>query len=238
MENTFLGALVWTQLGTLLFGLLSGYLVSRRVLRGVQTIAEVAGRIGTGEIGRRIPRVAGGVEIAQIGAAINLMLDRIGALSGSLRQVSDDIAHDLRTPLSRLRQHLERAVLHEFGSAETLRAAIDRALIETDQIIATFNALLRIAQIESHERRGGFVAVDLSGLAARLAEVFGPDAEVEERRVDADITPGLHVWGDADMLGQALANLLGNALRHTPLGTRVGLCRPSRGAGCQPDRER
>ncbi len=230
LESTFLSAFVWTEIGTLLFGLLSGYFVSRRVLRGVQTIADVAGRIGTGEIERRIPRLAGGAEIARIGVAINLMLDRIGALTGSLRQVTDDIAHDLRTPLTRLRQHLEGAALHA-GSAEELRGAVERALGETDEIIATFNALLRIAQIESGDRRGGFELVDLSTLTLRLAEAFGPDAEEAEHKLHTDITPGLRVRGDRDLLGQMLANLLGNALRHTPPGTRIGVALRAEGAG-------
>jgi len=222
LENAFLGALVWTELGTLLFGLASGYLVSRRVLRGVQVIAEEAGRIGPGELSRRIPRLGGGGEIAQIGAAINLMLDRIGALTGSLRQVTNDIAHDLRTPLSRLRQKLERASLHA-ASEDELRAAIDRALTETDAVIGTFNALLRVAQVEARDRREGFAVVDLSELVIRLADAYGPSAEDAGDHMAVDVAPGVHVIGDQDLLGQMVANLIENALRHTPPGSRITL---------------
>ena len=222
LRNIFLGALLWTELGIILFGLASGYFVSRRVLRGVQTIADEAALIGEGEIDRRIPRLSGGDEIARIGAAVNLMLDRIGALTGNLRQVTDDIAHDLRTPLSRLRQKLERASLHD-GSAADLRATMEQALAETDAIIATFNALLRIAQIEGQDRRAGFSDVDLSGLVSRLAEIYGPSAEDAGHHMRAEISPGLHVRGDADMLGQMVANLIENGMRHTPPGTRLSV---------------
>ena len=120
VREMFLGTLFWAELGTVLLGLLTGTLASRRALRGVQLIAEEADRIGAGELTRRIPEIPGGGEIARIGVAVNLMLDRIGTLTDSLRQVTDDIAHDLRTPLSRLRQQLERGCL-EGVSAEQLR---------------------------------------------------------------------------------------------------------------------
>ncbi len=218
LEDTFVGVLIWTELGVVLFGLVSGYVVSRRVLRGVETIAGAAARIGAGGLDQRIPKVGGGIEIAAIRAAVNLMLDRIGTLTNSLRQVTDDIAHDLRTPLSRLRQDLERAA----GSARSLeqvREAVDRALAECDAIIATFNALLRIAQVEANGSRTGFVEMDLSGLLLRLADVYGPSAEEDGRSLRAEIAPGIAVLGDADMLGQMTANLLENAMRHTPPGT-------------------
>lgn len=220
LEDTFVGALVWTECGVLLFGLLSGYIVSRRVLRGVATIAGAAGRIGAGDLERRIPPVGGGIEIAAIRTAVNQMLDRIGALTKSLRQVTDDIAHDLRTPLSRLRQNLERAALSA-GSLEQVQGAVDRALAECDSIIGTFNALLRIAQIEGNDPRDGFEAVDLSGLLLRLADVYGPSAEEDARSLRLDVAPGIRVLGDAEMLGQMAANLLENALRHTPAGATL-----------------
>ncbi len=219
LEDTFLGTLVWTEIGVVLFGLLSGYVVSRRVLRGVAIVAEAAERIGAGDLEGRIPPVGGG-EIAAIRTAVNLMLDRIGVLTDSLRQVTDDIAHDLRTPLSRLRQNLDRALLSS-RSPRALEAAIERALGECDAVIATFNALLRIAQIEGNDRRAGFREVDLSGLLLRLADVYGPSAEEDGRSLTVEIAPGLRVRGDADMLGQMAANLLENALRHTPPGARL-----------------
>ncbi|HUZ62609.1 MAG TPA: HAMP domain-containing sensor histidine kinase [Acetobacteraceae bacterium] len=222
LENVFITGLLWTELGVLLFGLASGYLVSRRMLRGVQTIADEVGHIGAGALSRRIPPIGGSDEIGRIGAAVNLMLDRIGVLTDSLRQVTNDIAHDLRTPLARLRQNLERATL-QARSAEDLRAAAERALQETDAIIATFNALLRIAQVEGQERRSGFATLDLSELVLRLADAYGPSAEDAGHRMDVAVAPGVRVFGDADLLGQMLANLIENALRHTPAGSRIAL---------------
>jgi len=226
LEDIVLSGLLWSELGTLLFGLLSGYLVSRRVLRGVATVADAAGRIGAGDLAHRIPPVGGGPEIAVIGGAVNLMLDRIGTLTDNLRQVTDDIAHDLRTPLSRLRQDLERAA-RSARTVEDFQAAVGQALDETDAIIATFNALLRIAQVEAQveaqDRRDGFAEVDLSGLLLRLAEIYDPSAADAERRFRAVVEPGVRVMGDADLLGQMIANLIENALRHTQAGTALDI---------------
>lgn len=232
LQEAFLSGLLWTELGILVFGLLSGYLVSRRVLAGVQVIADAAEQIGAGKLGRRIPAIGGGSEIAVIGTAINTMLDRIGALTDSLREVTNDIAHDLRTPLGRLRQTLEQATLSA-ASEPALRAAAERALAETDNIVATFNALLRIAQIEAQERRSLFAPVELSALLERLADAYGPAAEEGRRRLHLAIAPGVRVFGDADMLGQLVANLIENALRHTPAGAFLQLAVERTAAGAR-----
>lgn len=218
LREFFVNGLGWTELVTVVLGLVSGYLASRRVLGGVQTIADTADRIGAGDLSRRIPYAGHGDEIARIGTALNLMLDRIGMLTDSLRQVTDDIAHDLRTPLSRLRQTLERTTRTD-QSATELRDAIDNALDEVDAIIATFNAMLRIGQIEGQHRRGGFTHVDLSSLVSRLVDAYGPSAEDGGHSLKAEIAPGMRTFGDADSLGQMIANLIENALRHTPSGT-------------------
>jgi signal transduction histidine kinase len=220
LKEMFVSGFLWAEVGILLLGVATGYLASRRVVHGVRIIAEAADRIGAGELNRRIPEIKRGGEIARIGSAVNLMLDRIGALTDSLRQVTDDIAHDLRTPLFRLRQDLEHASL-KAGSVEQLRTAVDRALAETDAIIATFNALLRIAQIEGQAQRSGFAEVDLSELLLRLVDVYAPSAEEAGKQIHAAISPHIHVLGDRDLLGQMIANLIENALRHTPRGSNI-----------------
>ncbi len=222
LEEIFLSGLVWTEIGIFVLGLGLGTLAGRRVLRGVALISDEAGRIGAGELGRRIPAIPGGGEIARIGQAVNLMLDRIGTLADRLRQVTDDVAHDLRTPLGRLRQGLERSA-RQADDAAALRAGIERALVETDAIIATFNALLRIAQIEAQERRAGFASVDPAALLLRLADAYGPSAEDTGHALTVEAPPGLCIAGDADLLGQMIANLIENALRHTPPGSRIRL---------------
>jgi signal transduction histidine kinase len=222
LEDTVRAGLLWSELGTLLFGFMSGYFVSRRVLGGVVTVAEAAGRIGAGDLAHRIPSVGGGPEIAAIRTAVNLMLDRIEKLTDSLRQVTDDIAHDLRTPLGRLRQDLDRST-SSARTTEDFQLAVDRALAETDAIIGTFNALLRIAQVEAQDRRNGFAEVDLSGLLLRLADVYGPTAEDTGHAMPFAVEPGIHVSGDADLLGQMTANLIENALCHTPPGSTIAV---------------
>ena len=187
LEEIFLSGLIWTEIGIFGLGLGLGTLAGTRVLRGVALISEEVGRIGAGELDRRIPAIPGGGEIARIGQAVNLMLDRIGTLTDRLRQVTDDVAHDLRTPLGRLRQGLERSAM-QAGDAAALRTGIEHALAETDAIIGTFNALLRIAQIEAQERRSGFVSVDPGALLLRLADAYGPSAEELGTRADVDMT--------------------------------------------------
>ncbi len=230
LEQIFLAGLVWTEIGIFVLGLGLGTLAGRRALRGVALISEEAGRIGAGELGRRIPAIPGGGEIARIGQAVNLMLDRIGTLTDRLRQVTDDVAHDLRTPLGRLRQGLERSAMQAADTA-ALRAGIEHALAETDAIIATFNALLRIAQIEAQERRAGFVPVDPGALLLRLADAYGPSAEDSEHALTVAAPPGLRISGDADLLGQMIANLIENALRHTPPGSHIRLSAGREGDG-------
>ncbi len=222
LEEIFLSGLVWTEVGIFVLGIGLGTLAGRRVLRGVALISEEAGRIGAGELSRRIPPIPGGGEIARIGQAVNLMLDRIGTLTDRLRQVTDDVAHDLRTPLGRLRQGLERSAMQP-GDTAALRAGIEHALAETDAIIATFNALLRIAQIEAQERRAGFTSVDPGALLRRLADAYGPSAEDKGHALTVQARPGLRIAGDTDLLGQMIANLIENALRHTPPGSRIRL---------------
>jgi len=222
LEDTVFSGLLWSEFGTLLFGFASGYLVSRHALRGVAIVADAAELIGAGDLAHRIPDVGRGTEIETITETVNIMLDRIGTLTDSLRQVTDDIAHDLRTPLGRLRQTLEMTT-RTAQTVESSQAAVDRALDETDAIIATFNALLRIAQVEAEDRRDRFSEVDLTSVVQRLAEVYGASVEEAGGRFRATIMPGVRVFGDVDLLGQMIANLIENALRHTPAGTAINL---------------
>jgi signal transduction histidine kinase len=148
------------------------------------------------------------------------MLDRISELMESVRQVSNDIAHDLRTPLSHLRHRLEvaRAV---YGHPEELRAAIGKAIEETDVILSTFSALLRIAQIEAGTRRAAFAELDLSALVTEVADAFAPSIQDEGKFIETNIDPKISMVGDRELLTQMLANVLENAIRHTSYGTRI-----------------
>jgi signal transduction histidine kinase len=161
------------------------------------------------------------------------MLDRIQMLMDGLRQVSNDIAHDLRTPLTRLRQRLELARAKATTVAD-YQAAVDQALAETDEILDTFGALLRIAQIEAGTRRSAFTEVDLSGVLQTIVETYAAVAEDHQHGLASRIAEGVTVQGDRQLLTQMIANLVENALRHTPTGTRIEieLAEPSSAPVC------
>jgi signal transduction histidine kinase len=156
------------------------------------------------------------------------MLDRIGVLMDGVRQVSNAIAHDLRTPIARTRARLEEALRDAQGEAE-LRTAMERGIAELDGIIAVFKAILRIAEIEAGARRSAFAPFDLSQLLADAAELYEAVAEEKGVWLDAAPTAGLVMVGDRDLVLQAVANLLDNAIKFTPPGGRVQLAASRRG---------
>ena len=222
MEETFLGIL-GSALGiVLVLGIGGGLLLSAAFLRRVDMITRTADAIIEGDLSRRIERTGSGDDFDHLSATLNAMLDRIAGLMENLRQVSNDIAHDLRTPLSHLRQDLEAARL-KAPSAEGYIATIDRAITQTDEILSTFGALLRIAEIEAGASRSAFTVVDISEVFTRIRDVYAAVVEDEGRILHDAIEPGLTVRGDRELLTQMLANLVENAIRHTPRGTRIHL---------------
>jgi signal transduction histidine kinase len=150
------------------------------------------------------------------------MLDRIAGLMENLRQVSNDIAHDLRTPLSRLRQDLEEAQKRDLTAAD-LKRVIESAVTEADVLLETFSALLRIAQIEAGARRSAFRPVDLSEVMRTVADAYAPAIEESGRALRTEIADGVQVDGDRGLLSQLFVNLVENALHHTPAGTAITL---------------
>jgi len=212
----------WAGAVTVGLALLGGLLMSGVFLRRVEAVNRAAAGIVAGDLANRIPERGGEDEFDRLARNLNRMLDRIAGLMDGLRQVSSDVAHDLRTPLSRLRQGLERA-RQKARSVEDYEAAVDRAIAETDAILATFGALLRIAQLEAGTMRSGFVRVDLSDVFTRILEAYAAVAEDEGKTLSAKIAPGLAIPGDRELLTQMVANLVENAIRHTPTGTRIEL---------------
>jgi signal transduction histidine kinase len=150
------------------------------------------------------------------------MLDRISELMDSLRQVSADIAHDLKTPLTRLRRGLEAAQTR-VQSTDEYSANIESAIVHVDEILATFSALLRIAQIEAGTRRIGFRDVDLSAIFVTVAQAFTPAAEDSGKCLRCDISPNIRFWGDFELLTQMMANIIENAVTHTPKGVHISV---------------
>ena len=222
LNDLLQGAFLWAGAAAVLLALLGGALAARSYVARMQTVAASAARIVAGDLGARVPRSGRGDEFDLLAEALNAMLARIQSLMEGMRQVSNDIAHDLRTPLAHLRQRLEAAA-READSVDAFRGAIERALADVDGVLATFAALLRIAQIESRQRRAGFATVDLSALLNTLTEDYRPVLEELGRRFDVAIAPGLRTHGDRALLTQLLVNLIENALRHTPAGTPIAL---------------
>ena len=200
-----------------------GWLMSANVLRRVRVFINLATRaIMRGDLARRITAAGGGGEFDELVGHINAMLDRIEKLIDDMRQVTNDIAHDLRTPLTRLRQGLELARLSA-RSPDEYGLAIDKAIADANGILETFTAMLRIAQIESGSAKAGFGEVDLSTLLDGIVETYGPVAEDCRHRLTGRVASGVKVVGDGRLLTQLFANLVENALRHTPEGTAVEL---------------
>ena len=203
--------LALATVGVVVIGLVGGYGLARGMGQRIAAITDAAEAIIDGDLSRRVPAIRSGDDLGRLTATFNRMLDRIAALMESLRQVSSDIAHDLRTPLTRLRGRLE-ANLGRSGAEQT--AATEGALADLDAILATFAALLRIAQIEGGARRAGFQAVDLAAIARTVVDAFAPSAEDEGKRLELEGLDSLAIEGDRELVTQMLVNLVENGLRH------------------------
>ena len=229
MARLLTDALLWSAGLALLLGT-AGALAVRSLFR--MTLADVsatAGAISAGDLTRRV-RVSGrGDEFDRLAETINDMLDRIGRLMDGVRQVSNAIAHDLRTPIARARARLEDAGVHA-ASETDLRAAIERAEADLDGVIAIFQALLRIAEIEAGARRSAFAPLDIAPLLLDLADLYGAAAEERGQHLQPVIPPHVPAYGDRDMIQQAVANLLDNALKFSPEGSTIRV-----GAGTDPN---
>jgi len=221
-EDEIVDVAAWSLGGVLLIVVIGGRAISVSLLKRLNLITETSREIMRGNFARRIALRGSGDEFDHLSAGLNEMLDRIQALMDGLRQVSNDIAHDLRTPLTHLRQRLEGA-RDGAESAADFRTAVEQAIGETDQILETFGALLRIAQIEAGTRRADFQTIDLSDVVRSIVETYAPVAEDHGHRLSAETAPGIAVPGDRPLLVQMLANLVENAIRHTPAGTAIAI---------------
>lgn len=205
--------LQWAGLIALGIGVAGGTVMSRNMLRRVEQVNRTSERVMAGNLSDRVPLRGTSDEFDQLAANLNRMLDQIERLMTAMREVTDDVAHDLKTPLSRLRSRLELALAEPPGGPiqnEAIRASID----EADRLLATFNALLSIAELESGARRDEAEPVSLSEIARLAAELYEPVAEENGFRLSLMIEPGVNIRGDRHLLSQALANLLDNAIKY------------------------
>lgn len=211
---------IWSGIAIAAFALIGGYLVGRVFLRRLAAVNRAIDRIVDGERAERLPMIGFGPEFDDLARNLNRMLERNAAAMDALRQVSTDIAHDLRTPLTRLHQRLERIQAASAGDPES----IDAALEQTNGLLATFEALLRIGSIEGGVGRRRFAPVDLSELLDRVHAAYAPAVEDAGQTFIAQHAAGVTVLGDPDLLAQLFTNLIENAIVHTPSGTRIVSC--------------
>lgn len=210
---------VFQSLAVAMFGIVSALLLSGYLRRRLEAMADTARAIMIGRLERRMP-INGDDEFDRLAMVLNAMLDRISALIGNLRQVSSDIAHDLRTPLTRLRVEAERAA-GEWDGSDRGRARLASIVAQADDVLDIFAALLRISEIEAGGGRRDFELVDLSALVEDMCESYEPALRDGGRRLDWAVAQGVAIVGDRQLLAQALVNLIENAATHTPPETRV-----------------
>jgi signal transduction histidine kinase len=215
-------SLIWALGIMLILGSLGSIAMGRSTLQRIEAINQTSREIMSGDLSRRIPSRDTGDEFDTLADNLNNMLEQIESLMESVRRVSDNIAHDLRTPLTRLRNHLEDLHL-DTAAGRSSSPALEQALEEADALLNTFTALLRIARIESHDDGAQFTAVDIGALINDVMELYEPLAEEKQLHFEAAVRTDLVFNGDRDSLFQALANLLDNAIKYTPPGGSIGL---------------
>ena len=215
LGNLLTDALIWAVAIVLAMATAGAVIVRSLFRRTVASVSATAAAIAPGDFARRVTLSGRGDEFDQLAEVINDMLDRIGRLMDGVRQVSNAIAHDLRTPITRARARLEEAARNAESNAD-LHAAIDRATIDLDDIVTVFQALLRIAEIEAGSRRASFRRVDVVTALEGVADLYG--AVAEEKGVDLTVShpKRLEINGDAALIQQAVANLVDNAVKFSP----------------------
>jgi signal transduction histidine kinase len=210
----------------LALGLVNGFLAARAAQRRVDAFATTLNEIMHGDLARRIAVTPANDEFDRLAVSMNTMLQRLQALMENLRQVTADISHDLRSPLARLREHLERARARY--PAPELQEVFAEALTHTDQALEIFAAMLRIAEVEAGSRRTQFAEIAISSMLAMLAESYEPSFSAAGIAIETAIAPGLTLRGDQELLAQLFTNLLDNILLHAEGASMAGVSAASR----------
>lgn len=220
IEERIVGALYWSAGLTLALGFAGGLVMSRNVVRRLDAINKTSRDIIDGDLNRRVPLSGDGDEFDELAGNLNDMLDQIGSLMQGMTEVADNIAHDLRTPLNRLRSRLEVTLLRPATEIE-YREALESAIMEADNLIGTFNSLLLIARAETGQARENFEDFDLRPLIADAVELYEPLAEAKRLALRMIPAQPAIVSGDRGLVAQAIANLIDNAIKYTPEGGQV-----------------
>src|SRR5204862_1155849 len=226
LHDIVLAAGRWSLAIVIVLGVAGGLFVTRRVLKRVDAMTETTRKIMEGDLSGRLPIAGSGDELDRLAGNLNAMLERIEALMVGLKEVSDNIAHDLKTPLTRLRNRAEEALARSSSEAD-YRAALERTIEESDGLIRTFNALLMIARAESGQARGNMDDFDAAEVANGIYELYEPLAEDDGMTLTVK-TAAAPLHGNRELISQALANLVENAIKYgkpaasaQPLGVKA-----------------
>lgn len=226
MRNLFLRGLAWAGVAAVAIAFLGAWLIRRAVQHRIEGINRTALAIVQGDLARRVPLRDVDDEFDQLVATINRMLDQIQQLIEGVRNVSNAIAHDLRTPLAETRARLESLLRQPAGPNALQGTSLDgiaASIADIDRLIGVFNALLRLAELDTGLRRAGFMQVEVPALVEDAAELYGPSAEAKGIRLVCHADAGLALNGDRQLLAQAIGNLLDNAVKYTPAGGSIQL---------------
>ena len=214
----------WGMLMTIVSALLGGTLLGLRAQRRIDTMETALDAVARGEFATRVPQTASGDDLDQVATRINKTLDQLQGLIGAVRQVSTDIAHDLKTPIGRIRQRLD-TTRRSATTVEEYRETTDKTLSEIDGVIDTFEALLRIAQIEGGSRKSRFSEINLGAILRNIVDAYEFVGEDTDHRISSHFQDQLEtkMRGDAELLTQLFSNLIENSIRHCPPGSRIDI---------------
>ena len=206
-------ALVLTLALMAIGGILAWLLIGRRALKRLDDVSAATNSIVAGDLSRRLPVAGSGAEFDRLSEALNTLIAKLEVLNKGVRDISDNVAHDLKTPLTRMRSRADRALTQNVDKAK-LREALEQNIDDSDQLIQTFNAILRISRLEAGTLLENRDAVDLSALGQDVVELFEPSAEESGATINLDIKKKVIILGNRELLAQTLFNLIENALRH------------------------
>src|SRR5215475_4561746 len=213
LRDIVLAAGRWSLAVVIVLGVAGGFFVTRRVLKRVDAMTETTRQIMDGDLAGRLPIAGTGDELDRLATNLNAMLERIEALMHGLKEVSDNIAHDLKTPLTRLRNRCEEA-LRLAEDESQYRAALESTIEESEALIRTFNALLMIARAESGQARDGMTEFDAAEIARGVGELYEPLADDKGIQLKVEAPAAAPVHGNRELISQALANLVDNAIKY------------------------
>jgi signal transduction histidine kinase len=219
-REILLGAMVWGGVLVVVLGLAGATVTGLGALRRIDGVTRAIERIVGGNLGERLPTRGAAGDLDRLIHVVNRMLSDIERLMREVKSATDSIAHDLRTPLTRLLAGLERTQ-RRAASIEEYGAAVDTAILETKGILGTFNAMLRISEVEDGARRAGFTTVDLATIARDVTELYEPVAEAKGVSLALDAAGPVEMQGDRSLLFEAIGNVVDNAVKFTPDGGRV-----------------